>query len=274
MIRRPPQYVSSDLSLYRFARGLLAGGLRLYGRYEPTGAWRLPASGPAIVVANHPSDIDPIILGVAFSRPLRFMADAVQFRRGFVGRVIPRLGAFPVRKGKADRAALRTALDLLAAGEVVALFPEGDQYSDGTMHRFERGIGYLAAASGAPVVPAAITGSYAISDRRWLAWPTIRLTVGEPVDLGGLDDRGHDACARRADLIEAAVRELREQGELAEQRDAARRRERADDGQWREPETELRWDERSDAGSCEWPREAGLGEGDDAVEPEGEPAGI
>ncbi len=165
--------------------------------------------------------------------------------------MIPQLGAFPVRKGQADRGALRAALDLLAAGEVVALFPEGDMYADDTMHPFERGIGYLAAASGAPVVPAAITGSYAISDGRWLGRPTIRLTVGEPVDFGGIEGRGHDACARRASLVEAAVRELREQGELAaeqaeqaEREAAARRRERAGD-EWRwEPESTFLWGER------------------------------
>ena len=143
--RRLPLYVRDDPPLYKVARGLLTSGLRLYHRYELSGAGRLPAAGPAIVVSNHSSDIDPIILGVAFGRPLHFMADVVQFRRGFVGRVIPRLGAFPVHKGVADRAALRAALDLLAAGQVVALFPEADLYTDGVPaplragHRLSRG---------------------------------------------------------------------------------------------------------------------------------------
>lgn len=181
----------------------------------------LPASGPAIVVSNHPTDFDPIILGVAFARPLHFMADVVQFRRGFVGRVIPHLGAFPVSKGVPDRAALRAALDLLGAGEVVALFPEGDLFADGTLHPFESGIGYLAAASGAPVVPAAITGARGVGDRRWLSRPTVRLTVGAPVDFDGIGAHGHAAWSRRASRVEAAVRELREQGLLAERCDEA-----------------------------------------------------
>jgi len=213
--RRLPLYVEDDPPLYKVARGLLTSGLRLYHRYELSGVEHLPDSGPAIVVSNHPSDFDPIILGVAFARPLHFMADVVQFRRGFVGRVIPHLGAFPVSKGAADRAALRAALDLLRAGEVVALFPEGDLFTDDALHPFEPGIGYLAAASGAPVVPAAITGAHGIADRRWLSWPTVRLTVGEPVDFDGVDGRGHVAWARRTDLVEAAVRRLREQGTLA-----------------------------------------------------------
>jgi 1-acyl-sn-glycerol-3-phosphate acyltransferase len=213
--RRLPLYVEDDPPLYKVARGLLTSGLRLYHRYEWSGVEHLPPSGPAIVVSNHPSDFDPIILGVAFARPLRFMADVVQFRRAFVGRVIPHLGAFPVSKGAADRAALRAALDVLRAGQVVALFPEGDLFTDDALHPFEPGIGYLAAASGAPVVPAAITGAHGIGDRRWLSWPTVRLTVGEPIDFDSVDGRGHVAWARRADLVEAAVRRLREQGTLA-----------------------------------------------------------
>jgi 1-acyl-sn-glycerol-3-phosphate acyltransferase len=272
-MRRLPAYVPNDLTLYKFARGLLSGGLRLYHRYDVSGAGHLPASGPAIVVSNHPSDIDPMILGVGFGRPLHFMADVVQFQRSFVGRVIPHLGAFPVRKGHPDRGALRAALDLLAAGEVVALFPEGDLYADDTMHPFERGIGYMAEASGAPIVPAAITGSYAITDARWLHLPTIRLTVGEPVEFGGIEGRGREACARRASLVEAAVRELRERGELAGREEAARRRERAEDWRW-EPESTFLWNERFAEDWCAWPGEAALVDGDDGVEPEGEPAGI
>ena len=229
--RRLPLYVRDDPPLYRFARGLLTSTLRLYHRYELSGVDLLPATGPAIVVSNHPSDIDPIILGVAFGRPLHFMADVVQFRRGFVGRVIPRLGAFPVNKGAADRAALRAALDLLAAGQVVALFPEGDLYTDGVLHPFEPGVGFLAAVSGAPVVPAAITGACGIADRRWLEWPTLRLTVGEPVDLEDIASRGHAGWTQRTGRVEAAVRELRERGLLAERCDEALRgRRRAGEG--------------------------------------------
>ncbi len=105
--------------------------------------------------------------------------------------------------------------------------------------------------------------------------------MGEPVDFGGIEGRGHAACARRASLVEAAVRELREQGELAEREEAARRAERAEEWRreraegWRwEPESTFLWGERGGADWCEWPGEARLGEGDDGTEPEGEPAGI
>jgi hypothetical protein len=75
-----PISVADDPPLYAFARALLSTGLRRYGRYDLCGAGRLPALGPAIVAANHPTDFDPIILGLAFDRPLCFMTDVVQFR--------------------------------------------------------------------------------------------------------------------------------------------------------------------------------------------------
>jgi 1-acyl-sn-glycerol-3-phosphate acyltransferase len=219
-----PFHVRGDPPLYTFARGLLVSTARLYGRFEASGTDWLPQAGPAIVVANHPGDIDPIILGIGFPRTLHFMADAVQFRRAFVGRVIPRLAAFPVHRGRPDREALRTALGLLAAGEVVALFPEGDMYTDGVLHPFEPGVGFLALNSGAPIVPAALTGSFGIRDERWLHWPTIRLTVGSPVDVSDIDGNGHAAYEVVAERVEAVVRELRDRAEDAAGRGARRGR--------------------------------------------------
>jgi len=172
--------VPGDPWLYAFARVLLVTTVRLYGRFCEAGAGRLPARGPAIVVANHPSDVDPILLGVTFPRTLHFVADAVQFRRGFVGRVIPRLAAIPIHKGRPDRAALGQALRVLEAGGIVALFAEGDLYRRDEPVGFLPGVGLLAVRSGAPVVPVGITGA----DRLWeggrLHWPWIRVNVGRP----------------------------------------------------------------------------------------------
>jgi 1-acyl-sn-glycerol-3-phosphate acyltransferase len=210
-----PLWVAGDPPLYKFARLLLVSGARLYGRVEVRGAAHLPASGPALVVCNHPSDIDPILLAISFPRTLYFMADEVQFRRGFVGRCIRRLAAFPVNKEHSDTAALRQALRLLAASQVVALFPEGDMYEDDRIHPFERGVGFLAVHSGAPIVPVAITGSYGVHDARWRRWPTIRVLIGEPIGRAVVADAGREAYAQITARVEQAVSELRERG-LAE----------------------------------------------------------
>jgi 1-acyl-sn-glycerol-3-phosphate acyltransferase len=189
--------VTTDPWLYAFARVLLVAAVGAYGRVRVHGAGHLPAAGPAIVVANHPSDVDPILLGVTFPRTLHFLADVVQFRRGFVGPIIQRLAAIPVHKGTPDRPALERALAVLAGGGVVVLFAEGDLYRREVPVAFRSGVAFLAARSGAPVVPVAIRGA----DRLWsggrLHWPRIDVNVGAPLAGDGAP-RGRVAYARMA----------------------------------------------------------------------------
>lgn len=214
-----PLRVPGDPWLYAFARVLLVAAVRAYGRFHAEGAGQLPTSGPAIVVANHPSDVDPILLAVVFPRTMHFMADVVQFRRGFVGPVIRQLAAFPIDKGSPDRRSLETALDLLRRGEVVALFPEGDLYRQAEPMPFGPGIGFLAARSGAPVVPVRIGGAERIWDGHRLHWPRITLRVGQAFRFDGLPGagrrgprRGRDAYVHFADVTRAAIVELRDGG--------------------------------------------------------------
>ena len=198
--------VSGDPWLYAVARVLLVGAVAAYGRVRVRGTGHLPAAGPAIIVSNHPSDVDPILLGVAFPRTLHFLADVVQFRRGFVGPVIERLAAIPVHKGTPDRAALETALTVLAGGGVVVLFAEGDLYRQEEPVAFRAGVAFLAAHSGAPVVPVAISGA----ERLWAAgrlhWPWISVEAGAPLAWDGAPRGRAGYAAMAARLHDAVVR--------------------------------------------------------------------
>jgi 1-acyl-sn-glycerol-3-phosphate acyltransferase len=202
-----PLRVSGDPPLYAFARVLLSAGVHAYGRVELLGLGHVPAIGPALLVCNHPSDFDPIVLGITIPRTLRFMGAGSEFRRAFVGRVIPHLGAFPVERGRVDRTALQTAIDLLADGEVVAMFPEGDD-SPGAPGPFETGVGFIAAHSGAPVVPAAIRGADGVAAGGWRERPTVRLRVGPPLELCGIAGTNHDVTREVTRRAEAAVGKL------------------------------------------------------------------
>src|SRR5450759_622181 len=173
--------VPGDPWLYAFARALLVTTVHVYGRVCVFGAGNLPASGPAIVVAN-----------------------GVQFRRGFVGPVIERLAAFPIHKGQPDRVALERALSLLADGEVVVLFAEGDLSRRADPTAFRSGVAFLAARSGAPVVPVAIVGAERIWAGGRVHWPWLRLTVGQPISFHGAR-RGRAAYARMAEGLRDAV---------------------------------------------------------------------
>ena len=198
--------VPGDPWLYAVGRVLMVAAVRAYGRFRVAGAGNLPTTGSSIVVANHPSDVDPILLAVALPRTIYFLADAVQFRRGFVGPVIARLGAIPVYQGAPARAALERALSLLDEGKTVGIFAEGDLHRRATPAAFHSGVAFLAARSGAPVVPVAISGAERISAEGRLHWPRVRLTVGRPITVdGGQRGRAAYACIAE-ELREAVVR--------------------------------------------------------------------
>lgn len=122
-------------------------------------AMQLPASGPALVVANHVSGLDPLLMLAASPRPLRFMIAREQYERRLLMPLFRWVGCIPVERARNPRAALKAARTALAAGEVVALFPHGRIHLD---HHppvpIKRGVLWLAKVSGAPIVPLRVDG--------------------------------------------------------------------------------------------------------------------
>lgn len=207
-MERLPILVEEDPWLYKVARVVLTASVAAYGRFTVVGAENLPLAGPAILIANHHSDVDPVVMAVSFARPLHFMADVEQLQRGFVGPIIKRLGAFPVYRDGIDRRGLLAALDLLRQGVVVAMFPEGDMYPDGQLRPFERGVGFLAVHSGAPIIPAAIIGAEGIRRGGGIHRPPIRFYVGPPVELDGLRTPSRATYGQVTLLAHESVRRL------------------------------------------------------------------
>ena len=159
---------------------------RILFEYDCVGEELVPTRGPAIVAANHPSYLDPILLSLQVRRPIRFMAWDALFHVPVLGAVIRAFGAFPVdtRKGQ-GRAAYEEAKALVLAGEVVGMFPEGKRSRTAWMEpALREGVARLAWETGAPLVPATITGAFR-------AWPyfqrlpepaRIRVRFHEPID--------------------------------------------------------------------------------------------
>jgi 1-acyl-sn-glycerol-3-phosphate acyltransferase len=145
--------------LYALVRLLLAPVLHLWFRLHVYGAENLPKEGAAILTPNHKSFLDPFFIGLAMRRRLRYMAKVEMFRAPF-GRLLVRLGAFPIRRGAADAEAYETARILLERGEIVVVFPEGTRVDEadalGTPHH---GAARLALETGAPIVPTAVAGT-------------------------------------------------------------------------------------------------------------------
>jgi 1-acyl-sn-glycerol-3-phosphate acyltransferase len=160
--------------VYWVARALLQPSLHLLFRLRRTGHRHIPAGG-VILAANHRSFLDPFVVGCCLRRPIYFVAKQELFRNPLRGWLLNCLGAFPVRRGESDEASVATALGLLARGQAVVIFPEGTRVRSGSLGEPRRGVGRLALASGAPVVPIALTGTDR-ARRGWLIRP-VRVQV-------------------------------------------------------------------------------------------------
>ncbi|MFI9614021.1 lysophospholipid acyltransferase family protein [Streptomyces sp. NPDC052023] len=150
------------------------------------GAWKVPASGPAILAVNHSHNVDgPMVMGVA-PRPVHFLIK----KEVFVGPLDPFLtgiGQVKVDRQSTDRTAVTRALDVLSAGGVLGIFPEGTR-GEGDFASLRAGLAYFAVRSGAPVVPVAVLGSSERRGRLVKALPPLRqridIVFGEPFEAG------------------------------------------------------------------------------------------
>jgi 1-acyl-sn-glycerol-3-phosphate acyltransferase len=127
----------------------LMGGRTTYG------AENIPEKGPAIVASNHASMTDPPLVPSCIDRPIYVMAKEELFKIPFVGTVLRKVRSFPVKRGTADRNALRTAIKLLEQGHLVLIFPEGERGPGGDiLLPAQRGLSMIASKSKAPIIPA------------------------------------------------------------------------------------------------------------------------
>jgi 1-acyl-sn-glycerol-3-phosphate acyltransferase len=172
--------------LYAFVRGLLVPLLRLYFRMHVSGAEHVPSEGAAVIAPNHKSLWDSFFIAVCTRRRLRFMGKSELFEGPF-GRLLVRLGAFPVMRGQADAEALETARVILGQGELLALFPEGTRVRDpDQLGHPHRGAARLALETGTPVVPAAITGTEKLFLGPFPKPKRVQVAFSEPIDVAGL----------------------------------------------------------------------------------------
>ena len=172
--------------LYVVLRFLLAVLLRTAFRLDVVGAENIPKHGPVIVAPNHRSLIDHPVVGACTTRQVWFMGKEELFRNALASKILRSMGAFPVRRGKPDRASLQRCLELLAAGEVVGIYPEGTRRPDARFDEPEDGFAYIALRSGAPIVPVALSGTEAVlpHGRKLPRFVKIRVRIGEPFRLG------------------------------------------------------------------------------------------
>ncbi|MFE2508652.1 lysophospholipid acyltransferase family protein [Streptomyces naganishii] len=177
----------------------------MYGLWRPRvlGAWKVPASGPAIFAVNHAHNVDgPMVMGVA-PRPVHFLIKKEAFV-GPLGSFLTGIGQLQVDRHSADRTAITRALGVLEQGGVLGIFPEGTR-GEGDFASLRAGLAYFAVRSGAPVVPVAVLGSSGRRGRLVKGLPPLRSRIdvvfGDPFEAGD----GSGRRTRRA-LDEATER--------------------------------------------------------------------
>jgi 1-acyl-sn-glycerol-3-phosphate acyltransferase len=174
--------------VYRVFRAIAARLLHGLFEFRIEGAERLPAAGSFILAANHHNYLDGVVLGVAVPRPIAFLVMPRVFRATPLHPPFHRrIGSIPVALERPDPGAIKRVLRVLDAGRVVGIFPEGPFSREGRLVRGQPGAAMVALRSGAPVVPAAIEGTYeALHGRRFYLPRRRPLSVrfGEPISFG------------------------------------------------------------------------------------------
>lgn len=164
------------MSYYTFFRAIFRGMFALFFRWQVKGAENVPAHGPVILCANHISNFDPPLLGCGIERQVHFMAKEELFKVPVISFFITHFGAFPVKRGAGDRAAIRATLKILEEGKVLGIFPEGKRSKNGEVGQGMSGIAMFALKSDAQVVPVAIVGPYRL-------FRPVTIVYGKPIDL-------------------------------------------------------------------------------------------
>jgi len=197
-----------------FLRGLMRFMTRVYlvGLFRVEGRENVPLSGGLIVCGNHFATLDPPMVPAFLPRPDSWsMAKSEYFRKARMRWLFKAYQAFPVVRHTADRVAIRRSFDLLKAGQVLVIYPEGTRVESGVLSKPEPGAGFIAQKSGCPVLPVAITGTRECMPKGKF-WPRrvpVLVRFGKPFQIAQRRPNGerisHDEAS---DAIMLAIAEL------------------------------------------------------------------
>ncbi|QBP41350.1 lysophospholipid acyltransferase family protein [Paenisporosarcina antarctica] len=180
------------MNLYHFTRSLVRTILNPIYRFDVKGLEHFPETGGVLICSNHINALDPPVVGITAPRPVYFMAKEELFNAPILKPLLPKLNAFPVKRGLSDREALRRAITILKGGEVMGLFPEGTRSENGELGKGFSGAGFFALRGEADVVPCAIIGPYK-------AFKRLKVVYGAPIIMQPYRDR--KASAEEVTLV-------------------------------------------------------------------------
>jgi 1-acyl-sn-glycerol-3-phosphate acyltransferase len=193
---------------YQFLKYVVLGPiLKLLFRPWVEGVENVPEHGAAILASNHLSFSDSIFLPLSLKRRITFLAKAEYFTGKGVKGLLTRgffkgVGQVPIDRsgGRASEAALRKGLEILNAGELLGLYPEGTRSPDGRLYRGKTGIARMALEAGVPVIPVAMINTFDIQPPGKIIPRIMRvgIRIGEPLDFSRYEGMEADRFVLRS----------------------------------------------------------------------------
>lgn len=200
--------------LYTVAKAIAKLPFPLFFRVTVSGKEHIPTDNSKgfILAANHISALDPVVLAITLKQQVRFMAKEELFKNRFLGFLLKNIGTFAVARGKGDMSVIDHAGDVVKAGGVLGIFPEGTRSKTGELLKPKSGVILIAANTGGDILPAAITQMPKRKFRRkhiHLAFgemiPNKELAVDGPRNLAQIKSASKLLMARIADLRQASL---------------------------------------------------------------------
>ena len=201
------------MTFYRSIQVLVRALFPLVGKVEVEGLGNIPEEGPFLLVANHQSYLDPMIIQTVVRREIYTMAKSTQFSDRLTGGILRRLKSFPVRRFETDPQAVRIALRRVREGHGVGIYIEGERSWDGRLQAPRLGALRLILKAGVPVVPCGVSGAYDVWPRwdRALRRGRVRIRIGSPMSFPQIDHKPE----REAALPEVGARLMATLGDLS-----------------------------------------------------------
>lgn len=197
--------------LYHVLKPVAKVVVKVLYRAEYVGVENIPKDGGFIIASNHVSFFDPVIIGAGAARRIHCMAKAELFEKPFLGWFFTHLNAFPVKRGKSDKASVEYAVKAVNEGEVLGIFPEGTRSKDYKPGTAKAGVALIAKATGADVLPVSVySGEKKLSPFK----TKVVVRFGEVIKHEELSmEKGTSAELREASrLIMSKITELWEEG--------------------------------------------------------------
>lgn len=170
---------------WKVCRLTIAPLIQATWRVRVKGGEHIPKKGPAVLASNHLSFLDHFILPLATWRTIYFISKAEHFEQPVKSWFFKRWGVIPLKRGAGDQDAFERALQVLREGELFGIYPEGTRSLDGKLHKGRTGVARIAIMAQAPIIPAAMVGTFQAMPKgqNKPRFNKLEVRLGPPIDV-------------------------------------------------------------------------------------------